>query len=190
MVWTRIQTVVHELRGAVGERIVERRLVSITGEPVQIPDPEHLVHLQFRRYAGCPYCNLHLRSITARQDEIQAAGVREVVFFHSNAADLLAYNEPMPFAVIADPTKRVYREFGVESSRWALLHPRAWVPAIRGAMTKSRPLSADHRSGHLGLPADFLIGCDGRVLARKYGTHAFDQWSVDEILALVTDRAT
>jgi hypothetical protein len=33
------------------------------------------------------------------------------------------------------------------------------------------------------LPADFLIGSDGRVLARKLGTHANDQWSVDEVLA-------
>ena len=40
------------------------------------------------------------------------------------------------------------------------------------------------KSGSLGLPADFLIASDGRVLACKYGTHAFDQWSVDEILSL------
>jgi peroxiredoxin len=167
----------------VGGRIAERQLVSITGEPVRLPDPEHLVHLQFRRHAGCPYCNLHLRSVTARHGEIQAAGVREVVFFHSSAEDLLAYNEPMPFAVIADPAKSVYREFGVESAPRALLHPGAWIPVIRGVLSKRRPFSIDHRSGHLGLPADFLIEPDGRVLARKYGTHAFDQWSVDEMLA-------
>jgi hypothetical protein len=35
----------------------------------------------------------------------------------------------------------------------------------------------------LGLPADFLIGTDGRVLALKDGTDAYDQWSVDELLA-------
>jgi hypothetical protein len=39
------------------------------------------------------------------------------------------------------------------------------------------------KGGSLGLPADFLIATDGRVLACKYGSHAFDQWSVDEILA-------
>jgi hypothetical protein len=32
------------------------------------------------------------------------------------------------------------------------------------------------------LPADFLIGSDGRVLAAKFGRHADDQWSVDELL--------
>jgi hypothetical protein len=34
----------------------------------------------------------------------------------------------------------------------------------------------------LGLPADFLIATDGRVRACKYGEHADDQWSVDELL--------
>jgi hypothetical protein len=42
------------------------------------------------------------------------------------------------------------------------------------------------RSGEtvLGLPADFLIEPGGRVIAAKYGRHAGDQWSVDEVLAL------
>jgi hypothetical protein len=37
-------------------------------------------------------------------------------------------------------------------------------------------------NGNLGLPADLLIAGDGRVVAVKYGTHAYDQWSVDELL--------
>jgi hypothetical protein len=36
------------------------------------------------------------------------------------------------------------------------------------------------------MPADFLIAPDGGVVARKYGEHADDQWSVDEILRLAT----
>jgi hypothetical protein len=36
--------------------------------------------------------------------------------------------------------------------------------------------------GHLGLPADILIDTDGTVIDAKYGKHAADQWSVDEIL--------
>jgi hypothetical protein len=36
----------------------------------------------------------------------------------------------------------------------------------------------------LGLPADFLVAADGHVLACKYGVHAYDQWSVDDLLQL------
>lgn len=38
--------------------------------------------------------------------------------------------------------------------------------------------------GHMGLPTDFLVDSDGRVLTTKYGRHAGDQWSVDELLDL------
>jgi hypothetical protein len=41
----------------------------------------------------------------------------------------------------------------------------------------------------LGLPTDFLIGTDGWVLALKYGTDAYDQWSVDELLAIARKHA-
>lgn len=38
--------------------------------------------------------------------------------------------------------------------------------------------------GRLGLPAGFLIAPDGRTVARRYGRHAYDQWTVDELLTL------
>jgi hypothetical protein len=58
-----------------------------------------------------------------------------------------------------------------------------------GAVTrKEQSAPASHPSGgRLGRPADFLIGSDGRVLACKYGAHAYDQWSVDELLTIVRD---
>lgn len=164
-----------------------RELLSVTGEQIRVPDGTHLVHMQFRRFAGCPICNLHLRSVTQRHDEIAAAGIREVVFFHSAADDLRQHTADLPFATIADPDKRYYREFGVESGRRALLDPRAWSAMVRGsALTlagRYRPPATRQDGGHLGLPADFLIDQHGRVLAAKYGEHAYDQWSVDELLA-------
>jgi hypothetical protein len=84
-------------------------------------------HLQFRRYAGCPFCNLHLRSIVQRHQELVAAGIREVVVFQSSSAELLAQQGDAPFAVIADPTRRLYAQFGVVSSPRAVLDPRAWL---------------------------------------------------------------
>ncbi|MCT2584681.1 peroxiredoxin-like family protein [Actinophytocola gossypii] len=167
-------------------------LTSIHGTPVPVPDPDRLVHLQFRRFAGCPVCNLHLRSIVARHDEIRSAGVREVVVFHSSRAELLEHAAELPFDVVADPDKRLYREYDVESAPRALLDPRAWPGIVRAIATGLRhrdktPASRVH-GGRLGLPADFLIAPDGRTVAGKYGEHANDQWSVDELLALVPAR--
>jgi peroxiredoxin len=165
-----------------GDVLAERELRAITGEPVRLPDPEGLTHLQFRRYATCPLCNLHLRSIIQRHDDIAAAGIREVVVFHSPADELLEYQADLPFAVIADPDKLLYQEFGVETAPRALLNPRVWPAGIRGALHARRPLPGTPHGGILGLPADFLIATDATVLARKYGAHAYDQWTVDELL--------
>ena len=50
----------------VGDDITARRLDTITGTTVSVPDSDHLVHLQFRRFAGCPICHLHVRSLARR----------------------------------------------------------------------------------------------------------------------------
>ncbi len=173
-----------------------RYLVAVSGASVPLPDPDRLVHLQFRRFAGCPVCNLHLRSVVARHAEIEAAGIREVVVFHSRAEELLDHVADLPFDVVADLDKALYREFGVESAPRALLHPKAW-PAIVLAVARALPdvlrrrrpaPSARPEGGRFGLPGDFLIAPDGSVLASHLGRHVYDQWSVDELLGLVPAR--
>ncbi|MGW2560995.1 peroxiredoxin-like family protein [Streptomyces sp. NPDC001514] len=179
-------------RTSPGSVVTARALTAVSGPPVAVPDPGRLVHLQFRRFAGCPVCNLHLRSVVRRHGEIEAAGIREVVVFHSPAGELAEHTADLPFAVIADPGKRLYAEFGVESAPRSLLSPRAWGPILRAvarsawevARGRERAPAPTQPGGRLGLPADFLIGRDARVLAAKYGEHVYDQWSVDELLAL------
>ncbi len=180
-------------RVGVSDQFPKLTLTTINDETVVIPDPGNgLTHLQFRRFAGCPICNLHLHSISTRLDEIRAAGIREVVVFHSTRAELQKYQDDMPFSVIGDPDKNLYRRFGVEASAKAILKPGAWraLPggwrqAVRTAITKRRaPLPATPTNGNLGLPADLLIAGDGRVIAVNYGTHAYDQWSVDDLVTI------
>jgi hypothetical protein len=167
--------------------VVTRKLTAVDGTAVPVPHPDGPVHLQFRRFAGCPVCNLHLRSIVRRHDEIRAAGIREVVVFHSPAVELREHVAGLPFPVIADPRKELYREFGVEAGRRALLDPRAWPAIARGIVgglvRRDRTPARVPHGGRLGLPADFLIAPDGSVRAHRYGTHVYDQWSVDELLA-------
>ncbi|WP_336317901.1 peroxiredoxin-like family protein [Streptomyces lavendofoliae] len=177
-----------------GSTVGPRSLTPVCGPPVAVPAADRLVHLQFRRFAGCPVCNLHLRSVVRRHDEIEAAGVREVVVFHSPAEELREYAAGLPFALVADPAKRLYAEFGVESAGRALGDPRAWPHILRAVLRSTVMLvrgreglpSRQQPQGRLGLPADLLLAPDGTVLAVKYGEHAYDQWSVDELLALAS----
>ncbi|NEE02601.1 peroxiredoxin-like family protein [Phytoactinopolyspora halotolerans] len=168
----------------------QRDLATIYGDRVFIPDADWLVHLQFRRYAGCPVCNRHLRSIAARHGEIAASGIREVVVFHSRAQTMRELQPDLPFALIADPDKKLYAEFGVETmSLGRIMAPRS-VHAVARGLRHAPSLRAVAGRGeeHLGLPADFLIGTDGQVLAAKYGTYVDDQWTVDELLELARAR--
>ena len=173
-----------------GDTVDADVLTTIRGATVAVPDPEKLVHLQFRRFAGCPICNVHLQSVIKRNDEIAAAGVREIVMFHSTLEEIAKYTDEMPFDVVADPDRTLYRRFGVETSVRAGFDPRGLAPVVKGMMDRSlagkRRLSAGiHRAtgGHLGLPADILVDTDGSVIDAKYGKHSADQWSVDELLA-------
>lgn len=175
-----------------GSTIKEQHLISIRSAGISIPDPAGPVHLQFRRFAGCPICDLHLHSIIRRHHELTDASIREVVIFHSTADELLPYCGSLPFETIADPDKQLYMQFGVESSLRALAVPQVWVPILRGVLgslsqtlLRQAPLpTLNPPGGRFGLPADFLIAPSGVLLACKYGSHAYDQWSVDEILAL------
>jgi peroxiredoxin len=178
-------------KARVGDAFPALDLAAASGRLVTVPDPAgDSVHLQLRRFAGCPICNLHLRSIVARHDEIRSAGIREVVVFHSTAAELAKHEAELPFPLIADPDRALYRRLGVQRRPSSVLNPRALRAAIagqvaalgnhstkRGALGPARPTG-----GRLGLPAEFLIAPDGRITALKYGRHAYDQWTVDELL--------
>lgn len=144
-------------------------------------------HLQFRRFAGCPICNLHLRQIARRHSDLLGAGIHEIAVFHSDANTMRPFQADLPFDVVADPTRELYRTFGVETSLRSVADPRAWGALLRG-MTASHPNGAmTGEGGHLGLPADFLFDAEARVVACKYAVHADDQWSVDELLALARE---
>src|ERR1019366_10746278 len=112
-------------RIAPGDTITARELTTIRSERIVLPAPGILTHLQFRRYAGCPICNLHLQSMARRHDQIVGAGICEIVVFHSTAADMLPHQGQLPFAAVADPSRKLYRDFGVTASPRAVLHPKA-----------------------------------------------------------------
>jgi peroxiredoxin len=176
------------MRLKAGDSFPETALTNIHGRPVAIPDvASRWVHLQFRRFAGCPICNLHLQSFVKRHTEIRDAGIHEIVVFHSPAESLLSYQGSFPFDVVGDPEKALYRRFGVQSSVLAILNPKVWPTLFEANAAKDKPKGGPE-GGPFGLPADFLVSSDGSVVASHYGAHASDQWSVDALLAMTTTR--
>lgn len=182
-------------RVAVGDAVAPRNLRTIAGGTARLPDSDRITHLQFRRFAACPICNVHLAAFARRHEEIVAAGIQEVAVFHSPAEIMQPHQGRLPFAVVADPDRLLYKEFGVGRSVRANLHPSAWTAPLRAQTwaVVARGLRAGARLGlqgdtMLGLPADFLIGTDGAIRAAHYGGHANDQWALEDLLELA--RAT
>lgn len=165
---------------------VERFTVTdLHGTAIAIPDnSRRFTHLQFRRFAGCPICNLHLRSLIQRKADIERAGITEIIFFHSTAAALLHYESDLGLTIIPDAERKWYRVFGVEKSLSGLLHPQSIGAALKGLTGKGVLASLNMAEDHTGLPADILLDDAGVVRAVKYGETANDQWSVDELLQL------
>lgn len=169
-----------------GQQTPPLHVRTIHGVELQIPGGNRgLFHVQFRRFAGCPICNLHLQSFRQRYAEIESAGVKEIAIFHSSADELLPFQGQFPFAVVGDPKKELYRLYVVESSIAAFFGLSAWVASVKGILSTDKPDPFRiPNGGFLGLPADFLITPDGVVAAAHYGKHAYDQWGVDDLLSL------
>jgi peroxiredoxin len=167
----------------VGDRIGKIHWSTIDASPIHIPDLEgRIVHLQFSRWAGCPICNMHVASFRRRAQEIERAGIVEVMVFHSPAQDIRDLRGDLPFALVADPSKVYYKAFGVQQSPFFLFHPRAFR-ALRSEAKQGNKAQRIH-GGVFGLPADFVIDPTGRLIAAHYGQHADDSLSVDQILTL------
>ena len=164
------------------ESIEGMTLEAIDGSSVSIPSSEYAVHLQFRRYSGCPVCNLHLRSFVKRNGELLDEGIAEVVAFASSQETMQKDHADVPFPLIADADRRLFAMFGVGTSQFAVLHPLALLAAIKGTIVRGSK-SRSRTESALGLPAEFLIAPDGKILALHYGKHASDHWSVDQVIA-------
>jgi peroxiredoxin len=163
---------------------------TVAGKLISIPNPStRFLHLQFRRFAGCPLCNTHLRAFVKRAQELEQDGIHELIFFHSSPELLNQYVNDIPFDLVADPEKKFYRQFAVETSSKALLHP-AIIKALFKSLKTEKIAFPKVENGRLGLPGDFLMDGSGKLIACKYGTHAYDQWEVDELLELATNKVS
>ena len=169
-----------------GDIVPATTLQSVTGAPITLPDPNRLVHLQFRRFVDCPICNTHIAKLRRRAHDIEAAGIKEVIVFHSSPKSIRSYQKDVPFDLVGDPKKALYKEFGVEASL-RFLNLKALGAAMRGLAHGHFGLRLS--GGPLGLPGDFLIAPTGQIKAAKYGAHAYDQWSADELIALAKGPA-
>jgi peroxiredoxin len=180
-----ISSLLANKRLTVGDLAPPIRAIDVRGSDVIVPGRwSGLTHVQFLRFAGCPVCNLHLQEFIERNAELSAAGIREIILFHSDANFIDDYYGELPFDMIADPQRETYVQYRIEKSPWAILSPGAWPGLVKAYRLKK---AGKIDSTTFGLPADFLIDSSGRIVHCNYGADSSDQWSVDHVLMLVRD---
>jgi len=172
-----------------GDRIAQVGVETIDGARLDLPHPGFaFTHFQFRRWIGCPICNLHVAAFRRRAAQIAAANIREVMFFHSTADEIRSFDPDLPFDLVGDVARAHYRRFGVERGWKFLSSWRVVRDGLRGVAAGKFRFADSH--GIDGLPADFLVASNGFVVAAQYGEDAADHWGVDELLATARMAAT
>jgi len=146
--------------------------------------------LMFMRYASCPMCNLRLHDFARQYAPLHQRGLEVVVFFHSSAVSIRAHagGRHYPFPLVADPDLRVYRAYGVETS-WlrfllSMAKPSFYVDWVRSLRYRFWGGVARQMAK---MPADFLIGPDGRIASAHYGSDIGDHIPLSEIDAFLRD---
>ncbi|NHJ38653.1 MAG: AhpC/TSA family protein [Asgard group archaeon] len=143
------------------------------------------VLLSFYRYASCPLCNLRISQLIKKYDEFKKKGLKIIAFFESPKESMLKYvgKQEVPFPLIPDPKREIYRLYGVEKSWWKYI-----LGGMTGKMRKARKsgFKIGKMEGQINLvPADFLI--ENLIIKHTYyGKNIADHIPLEEILKFLT----
>ena len=158
-------------------------LPSLDGSDVALEDYRgRKLLLAFFRYGACPLCNLRMTFLIDAYPRWQEQGLDVVAVFESPAERLLetVASQPIPFPVIPDPTRALYKRYGVTAS---------WFGYLIGAFRVRSFSEAFKRGFHPGkgdgaiaqLPAEFLINLDQTIARAYYGKDIGDHLPLEEI---------
>ena len=98
------------------------------------------------------------------------------MIFSSSNEDINHFDakQPLPFRTIGDPELKLYQQYGVEHSSKAFLKALLFkLPHLAYGLAKGGRTKLRAPSGNL-VPADFLIGPNGKVVDAWYGRDAAD----------------
>ena len=162
---------------------------TMGGEQLALEDLRgKTVLLKFYRFASCPICNLHVREYVKKADEMERAGITTVMVYHSPRELMESkIKTQVPFAMISDPGKQIFDEYGVEFTWKGMFTLRVWQRYMKAMLYGfvTRPIG--HEGSMKGHPADFFIDPQGRVRYAHYGTDYTDSLTADEAVRIAQE---
>ncbi len=141
--------------------------------------------LVFFRFAGCPFCNLHVHRLSQAAASLKEAGIDVIGVFGSSLANIQKYagQQRPPFPLLADEDDRVHQLYRTERSIGGMFKLQNFAAAREGLKLKTTGGSSDGEA--FSLPADFLIAPDLRIRQAHYGQFFADHLSPHAVIESV-----
>src|SRR5580704_13083026 len=165
------------------------QLENLKGQMVSFQEYQGMnLLIKFYRFANCPVCNLHLRNSVRNHDKLQNEGLSVVVIFHSPQwRTKKTISQDLPFEILSDPGKKIFRSYGVSASLGGMFSWAVWRDYALAMMAGYPSGMLSHDGGITGLPADFIIGKDGKILYTHYGKDYADSLTVEMVTKVARD---
>ena len=147
----------------VGQQATYFELPNQEGKVVALKDliAKGPVVVTFYRGDWCPYCNLQLRALQARLEELEALGATLVAISPQVPDDSLTKSEisEMTFTVLSDQNAKVASQYGVA---WEV--PEFLLDHMRVDRNLDLEKINNGNGSVLPIPATFIIGTDGIIV--------------------------
>ncbi len=180
------------MRLAVGQMAPAFATHDLYGKPVALQNYRGVnVLLSFYRFAVCPICNVRMHQLAQQAEAYHRRGLYFIACIESSAENAHFYLDRTnyPFPLIPELGGSLYQEYGVESSM---------LGVMKGILTRQESYREAARlnlggrdvrrfDGKLGrMPADFLIGPDGRIRLAYYGQDHGDFLNLEELARVLS----
>lgn len=159
----------------VGQKAPDFVVTDLYGHRIALEDYRGVcVLVSFYRFAVCPVCNIRMWHLSQQVESYKRRGLYFIACIESSAENTRHYLDRLnyPFPMIPDLGGHMYETYGLRSSplrvfKGMVVHANMYIEAERRHLGGWNIFRFDGEFGRL--PADFLIGPDGRILLAYYG---------------------
>jgi peroxiredoxin len=167
---------------------IDFSVADIYGKKISLSDFKgKKIHLGFFRNVNCPFCNLRVHQLSKLNNAFEENDFKIIYFFESSSKLLLKsifHQEISPIPLVGDPEKKIYQQYGVETSALKMistLFVKGAMKDLKAGGALNLPTEKDKDATQTLMPADFLIDESFKIHKAHYGKNLNDHISIDDI---------
>jgi peroxiredoxin len=125
-------------------------------------------------------------------EAIRRLGAEVLVVTQAQPPSLAEFlrEQPLPFPIVADPTRAAYRAFGLSRTSWrSILRPGSILRYLKLIFRGWRPRRKSKGEDVLQLGGDFILDAQGRLTHAHRSTEPTDRPGVEVLLGELTQAA-